>query len=825
MNSYLPACTNSRILLFGLVCLPVLSSVAATNEVSMQHVPAHAWETFKQPGSFIVSLAQDKQSNIWIGTEGAGIFCYNPLAETNQQWTQFTVTNGLGDNYAYALACDQQGRIWAGHLNHGVSVFNGSTWQNYDVLNGPIGERVFRIAVCPTDGDVWMATSAGLTRYSVNKDSWTYYTRADGLPSDQANALAFDKRGNLYVGTQCDGIVIASGSTDYRQWRVVSAPDKLPISCKGFGLPTKQINDILVSSKGTVFAATSAGLACSTNQGESWDYIRGRNYADKVRGLTGGPPKKWEEADKQAMAGLLSEDYVTCLAEDLKGLLWLGFREHGFVALDIESYKPVVKASFKRLDLVSAILPSDGSNIFWGGYRGGFLISSGLSHNRRNRSSSDHGANFQPPISYEPAVFPTPARPPSLAELNGMLQEVSTVASLGVVDQPTVIPLEDDWQTEGKWLGRYGRFWSVLCANWSPHDDIWGAGWDVSYDARIGFNHAPNDSMRYWVHWLATKDNRALEMSPTYMDSRVEKHLTTWDVDRRQSEWDDGGEKYPMTKDGPHIYLSLKVPPGLFYLSLYDDNKDGQSAFHGRFRDYYISIRPHSGRESMDSSGVMRSFYDIENFDLEPELAHARIENFWPGVYKRFLVRGPATLTVQIKRNYSFNTILAGAMLDLVDEFPPPYYQSRREWERKQSLQNVESPKTMLEGPAFSPATTSDGAAKCLFETLQRLSFKNEVWWAINKRRFYLPLARLYLRQERNMSPKENISEQTASCYYQIGLYPQWEEELKHFGITPTRDIEKSLRWDGVTYSSAGKEYEIVSRYLESNPATVKNQH
>ncbi len=86
----------------------------------------------------------------------------------------------------------------------------------------------------------------------------------------------------------------------------------------------------------------------------------------------------------------------------------------------------------------------------------------------------------------------------------------------------------------------------------------------------MGLHHRPGDSLRYWVHWLATRDNRCLEMSPTYLHSRVVKKLTTWDVGRRESEWDDHGAEYPMSKDGPHIYCSLSIPTGLFYLSLYE---------------------------------------------------------------------------------------------------------------------------------------------------------------------------------------------------------------------------------------------------------------
>ena len=142
---------------------------------------------------------------------------------------------------------------------HGVSVFNGAKWQTYEVvgglsrpdtLNGPLGERIFKIAVCnagvspapgnagvspavfhdtltdkdsPMAGSVWMASSAGLAIYFPSTDTWSYLTRADGLPSDQANAIAFDKDGTVYVGTQCDGLAIASPADHYATWKQVTS--------------------------------------------------------------------------------------------------------------------------------------------------------------------------------------------------------------------------------------------------------------------------------------------------------------------------------------------------------------------------------------------------------------------------------------------------------------------------------------------------------------------------------------------------------------------------------------------------------------------------
>jgi ligand-binding sensor domain-containing protein len=120
---------------------------------------------------FVMSMCQDQQGCLWVGTEGNGVQCFDPRAPELHQWTEFTTKDGLGDDYAYALACDRLGRIWAGGLRSGVSVFNGLKWQNYEVvgglsrpdtLSGPLGERVFAIKVCPRDGDVWIATSCGL---------------------------------------------------------------------------------------------------------------------------------------------------------------------------------------------------------------------------------------------------------------------------------------------------------------------------------------------------------------------------------------------------------------------------------------------------------------------------------------------------------------------------------------------------------------------------------------------------------------------------------------------------------------------------------------
>ena len=100
----------------------------------------------------MLSLVEDRQQRVWIGTEDQGVWRLDE-SQGRPRWKQFTSPDGLGDESIHALACDTQGRIWAGHLNHGVSVWNGEKWRNYPVGSGPIGERVYDIAVNPRDGD------------------------------------------------------------------------------------------------------------------------------------------------------------------------------------------------------------------------------------------------------------------------------------------------------------------------------------------------------------------------------------------------------------------------------------------------------------------------------------------------------------------------------------------------------------------------------------------------------------------------------------------------------------------------------------------------
>jgi hypothetical protein len=162
----------------------------------------------------------------------------------------------------------------------------------------------------------------------------------------------------------------------------------------------------------------------------------------------------------------------------------------------------------------------------------------------------------------------------------------------------------------------------------------------------MGPHHSNGDSLRYWADgaWLTTDQPRALY-------STVVGH-------RRITEWDDHGERYPMTYQGPDIWVQVGVPEGVFRLAFYFVNYDSHET-RTRFRDYLLELKPYTNVPAA--------------WDKQPTLARSRVQNFWGGEYQSFIVTGPAQYHLKINRNYSFNTMCEGVFVDRLmgPSFPP----------------------------------------------------------------------------------------------------------------------------------------------------------
>ncbi|MDR1923902.1 MAG: hypothetical protein LBQ66_05975, partial [Planctomycetaceae bacterium] len=631
---------------------------------------------------FVFSIIADNKDGFLIGTEDDGIFHYQP----DKILTQYSpnvydpkrIKNSIRDPNGYALAVDKLGRFWAGHLNIGVSVFNGEKWKNYDVVDGPIGERIFDMKICPVDGDVWMATSAGITRYNFDKDNWEHITRADGLLEDQASVIAFKNDGTLIVGTQCHGIAIFNRNKkgEYKHAKNIVAPNRfgtkncspVPLTPIGNGLPSNQINDILVSKNNqSIWIATNAGLVQTNNEMTIFKYWRGKDYINKIHGLVGGTPKDFKPPASNIDAQLLPEDHVTCLAEDDNDNLLYGMLTKGFVMFDQKNGTKIFcdkKTIGLSDDYITSICPMSNEQFLVGSYGGGVVCVHKADVNfidSKIPQDNQDTNNIDPPLPY-PSIqkqssideikYPSVQKKLSIDELKKMRAKL--LSNNTPLPKIYAAAHGEDWRTQGNWLGRISSEWAILCAMSAPFDRYVYHSRDF-YDVTgfIGPKRAANDDLRRWVYKLQTDDERAL--------------YDPLNGNRRPAEWDDHGEAYSRSQDGPDLWYVLEIKhAGVFKLGMYFLNMDGHDGLN-RFRDYLIEIYPsEKGCSTVDSDRPIYSNYaESQTANITP-LVKTRVKNFWHGTYKFFAVKGPGRYLVKIDRNYSFNTIMSGIFIQQI---------------------------------------------------------------------------------------------------------------------------------------------------------------
>ena len=702
---------SSRITFVLAILFLALASVAGAK----QSKSGIKWNPSTQ-GKFVTALCRDHGGNLWVGTEDNGVWEYH---KSTKRWQQFTVSstggapsklgpvltagtpneNALGDNHIYAIACDRLGRIWVGHLNHGVSVYNGKSWRNYDVIDGPIGARVFDIATCPVDGDVWIATNEGLTRYSLANGSWSYYTQGldgNGLPSNQIQAIAFAKDGTLYAATQCHGLAIchprknySTGQLVYGHWRTVASRfvNRPPLTPMGNGLPTNLLNDVMVAHDGTIWVATDEGLAWSRDKGKTWQFVRGRDWEAKDRGLYHGPSQQEIDEIADHFRGqsrlLLSEDYVTCVGEDDHGYIWIGHWRKGVEVLDPTTGKcyrsdgkPIrvskdaeTKNTAKAgdalkigpRDYVATILSSIEPPLV-GVYGGGLLQMPERFEGRRSIKIK-LPATPQRTLSAKARSIPrlpSPAVPPSQQMLKFLTAGIKAdLSQIKASKRPLAMYLGNDWSTEGNWIDRYGTFADICSTMNGDGCDQTGGYHNVSmsYRSWIGPGGRKGEYLRYWIEWNHTSRHRVLQ------DLKR--------GGRKESEWDDHGETYPTSSGPQGVACTLHLPTGVFEISTYCLNKDGFTGGN-RQRDYLASLHltpmPDPLFLSLGHSPKAAKrvwVYAVRQHDA----AHGRVFRFWGGVWVRFAVHltAPNYVTLLLHRNDSLNTTTCGVFVDRLD--------------------------------------------------------------------------------------------------------------------------------------------------------------
>lgn len=157
----------------------------------------------------ILVLFQDKNNNIWIGTNGGGVMKYD-----GEYLQQYTIKNGVPGNVIRAIFEDSKGNIWFAGYGSGVSKFDGHQFINYSTSNGLNHDWTFSI-VEDKEGAIWVSSQNGVNKiYSEgNKERITSFTVDNGLSSPYILSMEVDFEGNIWFGTYGAGVCKYDGTS------------------------------------------------------------------------------------------------------------------------------------------------------------------------------------------------------------------------------------------------------------------------------------------------------------------------------------------------------------------------------------------------------------------------------------------------------------------------------------------------------------------------------------------------------------------------------------------------------------------------------------
>jgi hypothetical protein len=123
------------------------------------------WGPILIPSDKIYSMLIISGGVKWFGTDmGAA---RHTGKNTLENWTSFSTTEGLVNNFVQAIAIDKKGKIWFG-TKGGVSVFDSKSWTSFTEKDGLNSNNVLCITV-DKDGIVWLGTDKGVTCYNNGK--------------------------------------------------------------------------------------------------------------------------------------------------------------------------------------------------------------------------------------------------------------------------------------------------------------------------------------------------------------------------------------------------------------------------------------------------------------------------------------------------------------------------------------------------------------------------------------------------------------------------------------------------------------------------------
>lgn len=148
--------------------------------------------------ALVIEIAEDAKGNLWIATQGKGLFRYSP--QKNKEWEKYGLEKGFNSLTVNHLCINKDNEIWAA-TSEGLYLYNPLkdifTYQPLRLPNECIN------AILEGEDCLWLTTAKGLVKYTPTTQETQIFTKSDGLQSEafiMASALK-TRNGEFYIGS------------------------------------------------------------------------------------------------------------------------------------------------------------------------------------------------------------------------------------------------------------------------------------------------------------------------------------------------------------------------------------------------------------------------------------------------------------------------------------------------------------------------------------------------------------------------------------------------------------------------------------------------
>ena len=337
------------------------------------------------------------------------LFCFHGLAQKSS-YIGYGLDDGLPQSQVRAISKDSLGYLWIGTMA-GLSRFDGTEFKNFSTADGlndnqincfyqgselyvgttgalcfikgqeissiPFPEELRTARIIDfaesSNGDLYMAT-AGSGVIIWNGKKFITLNAEDGLPDEYVRSLAFDKSGQLWIGTR-SGIAMLKSPQDS-----IRSPDSVfaRLSVSQIRMTSDQKLVITTFGNGIFFVDGDSVQNLTTEDGLRTDFIRcfeeislGQYwFASKVglAKLEDGKIDTYDESNGLSYANIKS------LGQDREGNLWIGTDGQGLLRSAGEAFQIYSDRSGLNSDLVMSISEGDDASLLLGTYDAGISV-------------------------------------------------------------------------------------------------------------------------------------------------------------------------------------------------------------------------------------------------------------------------------------------------------------------------------------------------------------------------------------------------------------------------------------------------------------------